>query len=481
MRTSDIDLIEQRIILEARKDFWVFRQYMNPNHATGWFQEDVCRNLQQWYLDYRAGKRPVLIINTPPQHGKSNMIMDFVCWILGVAPEMRVIYASFSESLSTRANSYVQRRITTEKYQKVFPEVQLPTGSDETLSKTKTLIEFAGENHPGSFRNTTVRGSITGESLDFGIIDDPIKGREQANSPTIRETTWNWFTDDFFTRFSEQAGMISIATRWHLEDPIGKLIEAEPKAKVLCYQAIADHDEPHRKAGEALFPELKSLEFLKKRKSILAPESWLSLYQQQPVAIGGNLIKSASFKRYSVLPTLKYLRVFVDAASKTKTMNDYTVFGLYGMGENGGLYVIDILRGKWDFTPMKQRAKDFWAKARSISTGGHRVTVRDMAVEDKSAGIQLIQDLKREELIPITEIQRNTDKYTRYLDVGGYISSGYVYLPENAPWVNDFITECESFTGLGDTHDDQVDTLLDAIKYMLAEEFRSIEIWERLA
>lgn len=275
--------------------------------------------------------------------------------------------------------------------------------------------------------------------------------------------------------------MISIATRWHLEDPIGKLIEAEPKAKVLCYQAIADHDEPHRKAGEALFPELKSLEFLKKRKSILAPESWLSLYQQQPVAIGGNLIKSASFKRYSVLPTLKYLRVFVDAASKTKTMNDYTVFGLYGMGENGGLYVIDILRGKWDFTPMKQRAKDFWAKARSISTGGHRVTVRDMAVEDKSAGIQLIQDLKREELIPITEIQRNTDKYTRYLDVGGYISSGYVYLPENAPWVNDFITECESFTGLGDTHDDQVDTLLDAIKYMLAEEFRSIEIWERLA
>ena len=77
------------------------------------------------------------------------------------------------------------------------------------------MIEFT--NGEGSFRNTTVEGSITGESLDLGIIDDPIKGRKDANSLIKRNTAWDWFTDDFFTRFSEKAGMLLILTRWHID------------------------------------------------------------------------------------------------------------------------------------------------------------------------------------------------------------------------------------------------------------------------
>ena len=73
------------------------------------------------------------------------------------------------------------------------------------------VLEFC--EHEGYFRNTTVLGSITGEALDLGVIDDPLKGRAEANSELQREKVWNWLTDDVMSRFSEYAGLILIMTR----------------------------------------------------------------------------------------------------------------------------------------------------------------------------------------------------------------------------------------------------------------------------
>ena len=80
-----------------------------------------------------------------------------------------------------------------------------------------------------SFRNTTVNGQVTGKGLDFGFIDDPIKGRKEANSMTVRDATWNWLTDDFFTRFSDHAALLMTLTRWHLDDPAGRFLEQVPR------------------------------------------------------------------------------------------------------------------------------------------------------------------------------------------------------------------------------------------------------------
>lgn len=206
MTKDDLDLLELKIILAARRDFWTYRKYIHPGRKTGWFQKDVCENLQQWYEQYKAGERPILIINTPPQHGKSDMIVDFTTWLIGNEPNCKFIFASFSERLSMRANLSVQRIMSLERYSKIFPEVKLPSMGSKSFSRTRELLELVspeGEALEGSFRNTTVQGSITGESLDIGIIDDPIKGREEANSVTTRDSTWSWFTDDFFTRFSD--------------------------------------------------------------------------------------------------------------------------------------------------------------------------------------------------------------------------------------------------------------------------------------
>ena len=122
--------------------------------------------------------------------------------------------------------------------------------------RNSSLLEFIG--CTGSFRNTTVNGQITGFGLDLGVIDDPIKGRAEASSLANRDKTWNWLTDDFFSRFSDQAGMVLIATRWHVDDPIGRWLIRFPETRSLKFKAIATGDEGWRKKGDVLFKEHKS-------------------------------------------------------------------------------------------------------------------------------------------------------------------------------------------------------------------------------
>ncbi len=118
--------------------------------------------------------------------------------------------------------------------------------------RNSELIEFV-DNKPGSFRNTTVNGQITGFLLDLGVIDDAMKGRAEATSLANRDKTWNWLTDDFFSRFSDHAGMVMIGTRWHVDDPIGRwLVRFGGNTKMLRYPAIAEVDEPYRKKGVPL-------------------------------------------------------------------------------------------------------------------------------------------------------------------------------------------------------------------------------------
>src|SRR5262249_31984705 len=140
------------------------------------------------------------------------------------------------------------------------------------------------------FRNTTVEGQITGKGLDIGIVDDPIKGRIEASSKVVRDKIWSWFTDDFFTRFSDSAGLLMIMTRWHVDDPVGRLIERYPEAKILRYPAVAEEDEKNRLKGEALFPQHKSLAFLMERRAVMTQASWESEYQQNPIIAGGGVI-----------------------------------------------------------------------------------------------------------------------------------------------------------------------------------------------
>lgn len=211
-------------------------------------------------------------------------------------------------------------------------------------------------------------------------------------------------------------------------------------------------------------------------------------YQQSPVAMGGNVIKGKYFVRYRILPKILYRKVFADTAQKTKEHNDFSVFQCWGYGADGKIYLLDLLRGKWEGPELKRRARAFWAKhsAANVDDLGY---LREMVVEDKSSGTDLIQTLKVPEIvqgqmihaqIPVKGLERNKDKYTRAQDALPYIELELCCIPEEAPFTNDFVAECEAFKAdMTHAHDDQVDPLLDAIQDMLSTQ-NKLKLWENL-
>lgn len=459
MTRDDLFLLEQIYCAKSRKSLYVYRQYISDfKLKKNWFVKEMTQALQQFYEDYLAGKRPILIIQAPPQNGKSEAVTDAINWIAGKNPNLRFIYSSFSERLGIRANLKTQRTMSRPKYKKIFPNTIINSRrvvTSEGYQRNREMVEFI--DHEGSFRNTTVEGAVTGETLDIGVIDDPIKGYKSAKSMTARNSVWSWFTDDFMTRFDEMAGLIVILTRWHIDDLAGRLIESDPSVKVLTYKAIAEEDEEFRKEGEALFPEHKSLEFLLKRKEIMLDSSWSSLYQQNPTVAGGNMFQSSWFKPISssVIDSIKFAKRFItaDTALKDKVKNDYTVYSAWGVFENK-LYLIDRYRGKPRSKQREIIAKDFYSK-------NNKYPFRGMYIEQKASGVDLYQRMIDDGYM-VFEVERNIDKFERGENVSSYFEIYGIHYNEGIDDITSFIAEVEQFPD--STHDDQVDTLMDALE-----------------
>lgn len=440
------ETVLQSIYYKAQSDFYTYRRLISPDDIVGKFYKDITQDLQDFYDELKAGERPELIICTPPQHGKSSAVVEFFEWVMGKDPDLNDFYTSFSNRLGVRANMKIQRDLVKPIYQKIFPDTKISAKNVVTISqnykKNSEFIEIIDKK--GSFRNTTVGGAITGESITgFGAIDDPLKGREEANSETMRSKIWNWYLDDFRTRFSEQAGLLMIMTRWHIDDLAGRLIKKGVKVKV--YRAIDDD-------GQALFPEFKSLDFLLNIKKGMDIGSWESLYQQEPVIKGGNMFKQEHFKLYDIPPHLVSFTMYGDTAMKAKEEHDYSVFEVWAKCQKGEAYLIDMIRGKWEAPELLVQVRAFWAKHSYCNA---------LKIEDKSSGTGLIQNLERETIIPVVGIPRSTDKVERANGVLAYVESGRTYLPKNADFLSDFLSEVMAFPN--GKHDDQVDPMLDAL------------------
>lgn len=359
LTSEDLDEIERLLIARARVDFWCYRRLMNPKMKVGWFQQRVAQILQEFYEKLVSGQKPMEVIQAPPQHGKSVQVVDFVAWLGGRHPELKTFYASFSDRLGVRANSQIQRMIDSPKHGKIFPEHKIiRAGAVGTgYQRNRDQIDYVGKG--GYFRNTTIQGPITGESLDLGILDDPIKGRQAANSPSVRDGSWDWLTDDFFTRFSENAGFLSILTRWHTDDPIGRLAEQNPNLIIHSFPAIATEDEQFRKKGEALFPEHKSLDFLLARKAILSESSWESLYQQSPFVVSGGIFPVDKFgfiDRVDMSEVQRSVRYWDKAGTKDGDGAE-TSGTLMHVLKNGRYVIPSVIHDRWSYLEREQRIK----------------------------------------------------------------------------------------------------------------------------
>lgn len=364
---DDFDALEAFYAQEARDSFWAYRQFIDPQLIRGWFAYDLSIHLQEFYDDLVALKAPTLVIEAPPQHGKSRGLQDFCSWVAGKDPDLKTMYGSYSDDLGTSANMYLQRVFDDRgKYGLVFPETRINSRNVVTAVagqgrylRNSSLLEFIG--HKGSFRNVTVNGQVTGKGLDFGLIDDPMKGRNEASSKAIRDKTWNFLLDDFFSRFSEHAGFILTMTRWHKDDPAARWLERFPETKVISYPALwrkAKNKEERRKRSpgdprttidEPLFPEFKSRKFLMKRRRSYTAASFESLYQQSPIIAGGDLFPITRVRVVDHQPLPDEIKRSIRYWDKAGTAGGgaATAGVLLHLLKSGQWIITDVQRGHW--------------------------------------------------------------------------------------------------------------------------------------
>ncbi len=348
---DDADAYSEYYNAVAREDFNFYRSRVRVGAKWNWFTKDLNAHLQQFYCDFVAGKRPKLVISTPPQHGKSWAAEDFIAWVAGNRPMYKTIFASFSQDLGVRCNIALQRTLQSARYRQIFPRLQI--GQPGWVCNTE-YIEYCRE--VGSFRNTTVQGPINGMELHLGVLDDPVKGRADAMSKGNRDKVWNWFTDDWGARFASDSALLVIMTRWHVDDVIGRLMERLPNVKQLRYPAVDDGDQ--RRTDGALFPELKPREFLHERRLVMTQASWESEYQQNPIIVGGGIFpidKLTAIQMFNKDMVNKSIR-YVDKAG-TEDGGAYTAMVLMHEMKNGQFVISHVARGQWGALEREQRLK----------------------------------------------------------------------------------------------------------------------------
>jgi predicted phage terminase large subunit-like protein len=316
---------------------------------------------------------------------------------------------------------------------------------------------------------TSVGGVLTGRGGDFIIIDDPLKP-DEAVSETQRNAVNEWFEHTLYSRLNDKktGRIIIIMQRLHEDDLVGHVLEKDNGWKVLRFPAIAVEDEIHvihncygtrtfqRRAGEVLHFEREPIEILEDIRRKTGEYNFSGQYQQEPAPLGGGMVKLAWFKTYKVgEEPAKFDLVFQswDTAGKATELSNFSVCTTWGMKDNN-LYLLHVLRRRMEYPELK----------RAVREQASRFHATTILIEDKSSGTQLIQELRREGLHAVTGYLPEMNKKMRMHSATGTIEGGFVYLPDEAPWLAEFKHELETFPN--GKFDDQCDSMSQALDWV---------------
>lgn len=453
----------------ARTNLLAFVKTTMPSYKIGWVHREICGRLMDFLVKVERGESPRLILTLPPRHGKSQLVSKhFPSFGFGVDPDLSFISCSYGDDLSKRVNKDVQRIMDSPIYHKIFPNTSLSkkrnAGGYNMAMRTTSLFEIPG--HNGSFRSTGVGGGITGMGCDILCIDDPFKDRKSADSPTIRESVWDWYTSTAYTRLSPGGGVLVTVTRWHENDLVGRLLDAMKQEggdrwEIINYPAIAEHDEQHRKKGEALHPDRYPLEMLLRIKSNIGSYDWGSLYQQHPTPRGGGVFKRKWIRHWTTMPKV-FDRVIQSWDFTFKdTANSDNVSGQVWGQVGANFYLLDNDTARMDFVSQvraMQRMSSKWPDA------------LEKVVEDKANGPAIISALGSR--IPgIVPYNPRGSKTARAYSVSPIFEAGNVFLPpmdEEHPWVKRYVDELLAFPNA--EHDDQVDSTTQALDTLVSRD-----------
>lgn len=320
----------------------------------GGYQANWHHVLCAGYLErFVAGEIKRLMVFMPPRHGKSELVSRRLpAYIFARNPDARVIACSYGADLASRMNRDVQRILDGDVYRELYPDTRLYGASVRTVAqgtylRNSDIFEIVGRG--GYYRSAGVGGGITGMGFDYGIIDDPVKNREEAESKIYRDKVWDWYTSTFLTRAEKGAGILLTLTRWHGDDLAGRLLEQEAGDwTVLRLPALAEdgdhHPEDPRQSGDALWPQRFPQAELEAIRRVIGRDFY-ALYQQRPQPREGGLFKQQWLELVEEVPAAARRLRWWDKAA-TDGGGNYTAGVL--LAEAGGVYYVeDVVRGQW--------------------------------------------------------------------------------------------------------------------------------------
>jgi predicted phage terminase large subunit-like protein len=430
-----------------------------------------------------------LMIFVPPQEGKSQRVSRrYPAWLLTHDPTLRIGIVSYNDAKALRWGKSIRRDVQS------HPQLGIKLRSD-----TRAAGHWETE-QGGGVICVGIGGGITGIPLDYLIIDDPFRGRAEAESPTYRDMAWDWWESNGSTRLSARGRVVLMNTRWHEDDMSGRMMKNEPgRWKVVSIPAIAGKDITVRGSdgstqtvwtsdgpdplGREPGEELVSVQgrapgYFHGLHEVRSPYVWRSVFQQKPVSAEGNLFRRNTFRYWNQLPAdtsragltggqrvdLDGRVVFlddcwrfatVDLAASTKTSADYTVVAAWAISPDGDLILLDRVRDR-------VIEDDHWDLARPLIS---RWALSTVFVEKSFISSTMVIDATKAGL-PVEPVTADTDKVTRAIPATSRLKAGRVWFPAAADWLDIWCDELAGFPSVA--HDDQVDCLSYAARIVAA-------------
>ncbi len=446
----------------ARDRMLYFMQYCwrSPSKpmCIGRHTREITDRLDKAIADYRNGISTYLIVTVPPRHGKSEIISrNFPPYFFGHFPDAEIMLATYAQELSSQMSRDARAIVRSEQYQSVFYDKGITVSSE---SSSVQNWEIAG--HRGKFQAFGIGGSSTGKGADVLILDDYLKGRSDAESRPIRNTIWDDFSGNLMTRLAPVHIVIILATRWHVDDIIGRCLnrmtpgnkdydEEFPKFEVMKFPA-RDVD------GNYLFPERFPESWYRNQFASLGKYQSAALMQCEPTMRGGNMLQVDGVQIIDPdkwPKNLRYVR-FWDLASsekeRAKDDPDFTSGAKVAVTKENGLYKLWVDDVRYCQSEAPDRDSMIERTSNDDGPGVHIYVESVGGYKDTFTTLKKVLDGKR----IIHKVTVSRDKVVRAGEMEPLFPAGHVYFKRG--WWNDSVLEQLQEFPAG-MHDDHVDAI----------------------
>jgi predicted phage terminase large subunit-like protein len=433
--------------VQAAHGLLPFARYTHPQWQAGPHHKAICDLLER----IERGEVRRAVIEAPPRHGKSELVSRrFPAWYLGRNPGKEIISTAYGADLAIDEYGRKVRNIVRDpSFRNVFPGVELAEDS-QAAGRWNT-------NHGGGYLSVGVGGGITGRGAHLFLVDDPFKGRAEADSERERANVWSWYDSEVKTRLAPGGAIIIVNTRWHEEDLTGMVLKHHGDEGWVRLQLPAIQNEGTEHEA-ALWPERFDLEHLcAVRASYMKshPREWYALYQQQPRSEQGTYCRREWFaNRYDKAPATNVYIVsdFAITEAKEGKDPDFTEHGVFGVGPDDTLYVLDWWCG--------QTTTDVWVEEllRLVQKWKPLCWFGEGGVVGKAMQPIIDRMMRERRIYCVTErLNPIHDKASRGRAFQGRAHAGLVRFPSGQEWAERVINQCVAFPG--GAHDDAFDVM----------------------